>query len=239
MHDRRGRSSAASARASTGCCSSSCSAVFIAGLMVGRTPEYLGKKIEAREIKLVVLGTIVVPLLVLVTTALAIATKYWRAVDLRLRARRASPRRSTPTSRRPTTTARRSPATPATCSPNGTQRRRVRHHVRRPARRPDDAGRALHAAPRGARRSPARSPASASRPPAPGTLRTDTPTFVVLLVGVGADRRAAHLRPRPAPRTRRPGHDRPALLSMRELRTAAPGRGRLHRPCSASPTRSS
>lgn len=51
-------------------------AVFIAGLMVGRTPEYLGKKIEAREVKLVMVGVLVVPLAVLVTTALAIATKY-------------------------------------------------------------------------------------------------------------------------------------------------------------------
>jgi K+-transporting ATPase ATPase A chain len=50
--------------------------VFIAGLMVGRTPEYLGKKIEAREMKLVVIGTIFVPIMVLVCTALAIATKY-------------------------------------------------------------------------------------------------------------------------------------------------------------------
>jgi K+-transporting ATPase ATPase A chain len=51
-------------------------AVFIAGLMVGRTPEYLGKKIEAREMKLVLIGTLVVPLLVLCATALAVATKY-------------------------------------------------------------------------------------------------------------------------------------------------------------------
>jgi K+-transporting ATPase ATPase A chain len=51
-------------------------AVFLAGLMVGRTPEFLGKKIEAREIKLVAIGTLAVPLLVLVATALAIATKY-------------------------------------------------------------------------------------------------------------------------------------------------------------------
>jgi K+-transporting ATPase ATPase A chain len=54
-------------------------AVFLAGLMVGRTPEYLGKKIEAREIKLVVLGTIGVPLLVLAVTAVAIATSYGKA----------------------------------------------------------------------------------------------------------------------------------------------------------------
>ena len=51
-------------------------AVFIAGLMVGRTPEYLGKKIEAREVKLVMIGTLFVPLAVLFATALALATKY-------------------------------------------------------------------------------------------------------------------------------------------------------------------
>jgi K+-transporting ATPase ATPase A chain len=51
-------------------------AVFLAGLMVGRTPEFLGKKIEAREVKLVVIGTIAVPLLALVATAAAIGTKY-------------------------------------------------------------------------------------------------------------------------------------------------------------------
>ena len=50
--------------------------VFIAGLMVGRTPEYLGKKIEAREMKLVLIGVLAVPLLVLVFTALAVATPY-------------------------------------------------------------------------------------------------------------------------------------------------------------------
>jgi K+-transporting ATPase ATPase A chain len=54
-------------------------AVFLAGLMVGRTPEYLGKKIGAREIKLVAIGTLAVPLVVLVLTAIAIATRYGRA----------------------------------------------------------------------------------------------------------------------------------------------------------------
>jgi K+-transporting ATPase ATPase A chain len=49
-------------------------AVFIAGLMVGRTPEYLGKKIEAREIKLAAVGALFVPTMVLILTALAIAT---------------------------------------------------------------------------------------------------------------------------------------------------------------------
>jgi K+-transporting ATPase ATPase A chain len=50
--------------------------VFLAGLMVGRTPEYLGKKIESREVKLVAIGTLAVPLLVLVFTALGVATDY-------------------------------------------------------------------------------------------------------------------------------------------------------------------
>ena len=48
--------------------------VFIAGLMVGRTPEYLGKKIEAREIKLAAVGALFVPTIVLVLTAVAIST---------------------------------------------------------------------------------------------------------------------------------------------------------------------
>jgi K+-transporting ATPase ATPase A chain len=48
--------------------------VFIAGLMVGRTPEFLGKKIESREVKLVLVGVLVTPLLVLLGTALAVAS---------------------------------------------------------------------------------------------------------------------------------------------------------------------
>jgi K+-transporting ATPase ATPase A chain len=51
-------------------------AVFIGGLMVGRTPEYLGKKIEGREIKLVSLGVLATPLAILFATGLATATKY-------------------------------------------------------------------------------------------------------------------------------------------------------------------
>jgi K+-transporting ATPase ATPase A chain len=49
-------------------------AVFVAGLMVGRTPEYLGKKIEAREIKLAAVGALFVPTVVLILTAVAIST---------------------------------------------------------------------------------------------------------------------------------------------------------------------
>jgi potassium-transporting ATPase potassium-binding subunit len=53
-------------------------AVFLAGLMVGRTPEYLGKKIGAREIKLVSIGALATPLLALAATALAVATHAGR-----------------------------------------------------------------------------------------------------------------------------------------------------------------
>ena len=48
--------------------------VFVAGLMVGRTPEYLGKKIGAREIKFASLYFLITPALVLVGTAAAMAT---------------------------------------------------------------------------------------------------------------------------------------------------------------------
>ncbi len=54
-------------------------AVFLGGLMVGRTPEYLGKKIGAREIKLVVLGLLITPLAALLATALATASRAGRA----------------------------------------------------------------------------------------------------------------------------------------------------------------
>lgn len=48
-------------------------AVFVAGLMVGRTPEYLGKQIQAREVKLATLGALFVPLLVLTLSAIVVA----------------------------------------------------------------------------------------------------------------------------------------------------------------------
>ena len=54
-------------------------AVFIAGLMIGRTPEYLGKKIEAFEMKMVSIAILVTPLLVLVGTAIAVMVADGRA----------------------------------------------------------------------------------------------------------------------------------------------------------------
>ena len=53
-------------------------AVFIGGLMVGRTPEWLGKKLEAREIKLAGLGILITPLAALFCTAMAIASSSGR-----------------------------------------------------------------------------------------------------------------------------------------------------------------
>ena len=54
-------------------------AVFIAGLMIGRTPEYLGKKIESHEMKMVSIAILVTPLLVLLGTAVAVLSQDGRA----------------------------------------------------------------------------------------------------------------------------------------------------------------
>ena len=54
-------------------------AVFIAGLMIGRTPEYLGKKIEAPEMKMASIAILVTPLLVLAGTAVAVTAGAGRA----------------------------------------------------------------------------------------------------------------------------------------------------------------
>jgi K+-transporting ATPase ATPase A chain len=51
-------------------------AVFVGGLMVGRTPEYLGKKLEPQDVKLVSIGALFTALIVLVFTAVALSTKY-------------------------------------------------------------------------------------------------------------------------------------------------------------------
>ena len=88
-------------------------AVFVAGLMVGRTPEYLGKKIEAKEVKMAMLAILILPLSILGFTALAVvlpaALARWP-----MPARTASARSSTPTPRPPATTAAPSPALPPT-----------------------------------------------------------------------------------------------------------------------------
>ncbi|ACS84935.1 potassium-transporting ATPase subunit KdpA [Musicola paradisiaca] len=53
--------------------------VFIAGLMIGRTPEYLGKKIDAWEMKMAALAILITPALVLLGTALALGTEAGRS----------------------------------------------------------------------------------------------------------------------------------------------------------------
>ena len=160
-------------------------AVFIGGLMVGRTPEYLGKKIEAQgdQARLARRPHHAAQRALLHR---ARDRQHGRArVDLvrRRRARRASPRASTPTSRRPTTTARRSPATPASSSPTPATSARTAS----PSPTCSAASTMLFAryapilfalAVAGALAGKRVSPAGL------GTMRTDNPTFVVLLIGV-------------------------------------------------------
>ncbi len=57
-------------------------AVFVAGLMVGRTPEYLGKKIEPFEMKMAALVILIMPMVVLGLTALAVSTRAGQAAVL-------------------------------------------------------------------------------------------------------------------------------------------------------------
>jgi potassium-transporting ATPase potassium-binding subunit len=57
-------------------------AVFIGGLMIGRTPEYLGKKIQAKEVKLAGLGALVMPMIVLILTGVAVSIHAGRAGPL-------------------------------------------------------------------------------------------------------------------------------------------------------------
>ncbi len=57
-------------------------AVFIGGLMIGRTPEYLGKKIQAREVKLAGMGALVMPIAVLILTGIAVSVSEGRAGPL-------------------------------------------------------------------------------------------------------------------------------------------------------------
>ena len=96
-------------------------AVFIAGLMVGRTPEYLGKKIEAREMKLAMFAVLIYPLVVLGFSAASVLLQDRARQPRTTPARTACPRSSTPTPRPTPTTARLSPASTAT-RPGSTRR---------------------------------------------------------------------------------------------------------------------
>ena len=170
-------------------------AVFLSGLMVGRTPELLGKKIEAREMKLTIFGTIGVPMIVLVTTALAIATEYGAAVDLQLRPAGLLRDALRLHARRPTTTARRSPGYTGFLQPADAEQFGITFAnvlgglamLRRAL--PADARRARHRRLAG-RPAPWRPRAPASVPHRRRHVRRRAGRR-------GADRRAPHLRPLP------------------------------------------
>ena len=85
-------------------------AVFIAGLMVGRTPEYLGKKIESYDVKMAMLYALIFPLIILTFAAIFVLIPAGTVVDDQPRPARISARSSTPLSPAPATTARPSPA---------------------------------------------------------------------------------------------------------------------------------
>ena len=146
-------------------------AVFVAGLMVGRTPEYLGKKIEAKEVKMAMLAILILPLSILGFTAVAAVIPFGGVLHRTMLARMASRRCSMPTCRRRATTARPSPASPATrCGTTSLAALRcwsaaISSSFRR-------------------WRSPARSPPKRSVPPSAGTFPTHGGLFVGLLVGV-------------------------------------------------------
>ncbi len=79
--------------------------VFIAGLMIGRTPEYLGKKIEAKEMKLASIFILTTPFVVLLGTAAAVMTSAGAARASPIRALMVSAKSSTRSARPATTTA--------------------------------------------------------------------------------------------------------------------------------------
>ena len=91
-------------------------AVFVAGLMVGRTPEYLGKKIEAKEVKMAMLAILILPLSMLGFTAVSVRAAVRPVQHAGRRPARLQRDALRSTSRRPATTARPSPASPATRS---------------------------------------------------------------------------------------------------------------------------
>ena len=148
-------------------------AVFVAGLMVGRTPEYLGKKIEAYEMKMASLVILIPPLVVLVGTALAVVTEGGHGDDLQHRPGAARLQRS------------------AVRLLVGGQQQRQR--LRRPGREQPVLQHCTAAWRCSSRatgwrsrrwRSPARWRAKKLVPAGPGTLPTHTPLFVVMLIGV-------------------------------------------------------
>ena len=187
-------------------------AVFIAGLMVGRTPEYLGKKVEAREVKLVLIGVLAVPLGVLVATSLGVATKYGAPSIYN-----AGPQGFSETLYAYTSQTNNNgsafagftgfvqPNAPGNVGAFGITFADLLGGVAMLAGRFLPLLAALAVA--GSLATKRVAPAGA------GTFRTDTPTFVFLLVSVIVIVGRSDLLPRPAPRPGRPGPDPPALLT--------------------------
>ena len=91
-------------------------AIFVAGLMVGRTPEYVGKKIEAREVKMAMLAILVLPLMYPRLDRGRRGAAVGGGVDGQCRSARLHRGALRLHARRPATTARPSPASPATPS---------------------------------------------------------------------------------------------------------------------------
>ena len=171
-------------------------AVFIAGLMVGRTPEYLGKKIGAFEMKMAALVILLPCAMVLVGTACAVVARRRASDDLQSRPARLQ--------------------RGALRLFLGAQQQRQRlcrpgreHAVLQRAAGPGDARRPVLGDAAGAGDRRFAGGQEDTFPPGPGTLPTHTPLFVVLLVAVvivvgalellsgagpGADRRAPHAR---------------------------------------------
>ena len=195
-------------------------AVFIGGLMVGRTPEYLGKKIEAREIKLVTLGLLLTPLAALFSTALATASQRRPGVDLRGRRRPAGLlgdvlRLPQPGQQQRLGVRRLHRLHPA----QRRQPRLPRHRLRRSARRVHDAVRPLRADPVRARhrRLAGR---QTGQPAGAGDDAHRQPHLRGAADRRDRARRRADLLPRPAARTDRPGPDRTPLLMKRTVITS-------------------
>ncbi len=189
-------------------------AVFLGGLMVGRTPEYIGKKIEAREIKLVALGILITPLAALFSTALATASSAGRAsIDTAVTG--AGPQGFSETFYAYLSQANNNGSAFAGYTGYdgtfGNGRRLARDHLRRSAGRLHDAVRAVRADPVRARRR-RRIGEETGEPGWPRHDANRQPHVRGAADRRDHPRRGADVLPRPAARTDRPGPDRTPLL---------------------------
>ena len=146
-------------------------AVFVAGLMVGRTPEYVGKKIEAKEVKMAMLAILVLPLMYPRLDRRRRGLPAGGGATRQCRAARLLARCSMPTRRAPATTDRRSPGS-----------RPTRRSTTSPARVAMFVGRFWMIIP--AMAIAGSLAAKKIVPPSAGTFPTTGGLFVGLLVGV-------------------------------------------------------